>query len=151
MSDEENKPINLKDIKHAARDKRDRTYKQTEDALWQNLCEVWDAHASGVAKLPRVPGDLYRSDNPDAVFSVLLENLISLAQAQQVDNEDILEIMVSLASADCEPKGRVEELLDRAFNVLHYGDEEAMEKAARELHAQGKITDEELRDMLPGR
>ena len=138
------KVIDLKTFKRAARTKAD---DQIRDKVWQALVNLWVNYAEEVNSR-RVAGELCLSGEPSAVFSVLSSELVAMAQATKIENDHILEMLLSLALIECEPKGRLYQLLNKASNLLEYGDEDAWEKAMREMHAAGKLTDEQLADEL---
>jgi hypothetical protein len=128
MSNDENKPIDLKQFKRRrAITGYDKVRDGIDAKVWQDWCAAWQGYADGVANAPEVPDYLRRSDNPDAVFSVLLGELVTLGQAEGVD--DIIEIVLNHTLTQCRPEGKLHELLDRAWNLSEGGgDEEAGEK-----------------------
>ena len=117
MSDDENKPVDLKQFKRRrAMAAHNEAYKQLTETIWRELFALWARYADEAPKLPDTPDGLRLSADADAVFSELLQDLISLAQAHGADNEDIIECLCSLAITCCEPKGRLYELLYQASN-----------------------------------
>ena len=151
MSDD--KPVDLKQFKRRrAISAYDKVREGIDAKTWQGLRTLWQGYADGVANAPEVPDFDYgrRSDNPRAVFSVLLGELVSLAQAFEVDDNDIIDTLLLAALTQCEPEGRLHELIDRAWNLLDSGDEEASEKlnaigdALKALTAQGMTTEEAI-------
>lgn len=137
---DDSKIVDLKSFKRKIRAKAD---DQTMAKTWEALANVWVSYAEDV-KSKQVPGELCLSGEPSAVFSVLLENLVAMAKATNIKEEDILETLLSLALIECEPKGRLRQLLSKASNLLEYGDEDALEKMVRAMHAAGKLTDDQL-------
>jgi hypothetical protein len=144
MSDDENKVVELKGHKRKQRYKAD---DQTMTKTWQALWEVWCNYATDVHSR-KVEGELCLSGEPSAVFCVLSEKLIEMAQSAKVENDEILDTLLNAALIFCEPKGRLYQLLHKASDLLEYGDEDESEKMFRKLHAEGKITDEQLVDNL---
>ncbi len=140
ITDTTSKIIELGKFKAFQRKKRWAADDQLRDKLWESLADLWASYAEEV-RSRRVPDELCLSDAPSAVFSVLLEHLVGMAEAMKVDDEDILETMLCSAP---EMKGRLGQLLHKAVNLLMCGDEDGFEKALLELHARGKITDDEL-------
>jgi hypothetical protein len=141
----ENKPVNLSQFRQAAYTK---SVDKIDDKVWQDLCTLWGDYANSVSTMPTLRDGFRRSESADAVFSVLLDDFVSLAQAKGVSNESIIWDSLSSALIQCEPEGRLHELIDRAWNLLDSGDEEAGEKlnamcaALDALKAQG-MNDEE--------
>jgi hypothetical protein len=124
-SDDENKPIDLKQFKRRrAMASHNVARKKLTETTWRELCALWARYAGEAPKLPDTPSGLRLYADADAIFSVLLEDLISVAQAHGVNNEDIIEILCSFAIVLCEPKGRLYELLDLASRVTKDGDEQ---------------------------
>jgi hypothetical protein len=148
-NDDDNKPVDLKEFR---RRKGCATFsdaaEQFDETIWQETGALWARCANEATRVPESPHGLAMSGDPDAVFSRLLENLVMLAQAQGVENDDILEMLLSHAITECKPTGRLYELLHKASDLLEYGDENASEIGFRALHAAGKITDEELQREL---
>jgi hypothetical protein len=140
MSDDDNKIVDLKAHKRVKHNKvDDLTMRKT----WRALANVWDTYATDVGSR-QVPGELNLSDAASAVFSVLIEQLVSMAKVMEIENDEILEMLLTLAILECEPKGRLYELINKAANLLEYGDEDAWEKMLRKMHAEGRLTDEQL-------
>ena len=147
MTNDDDKPkvVDLKIFKRKSRAKVD---DQTMDWVWQALWDLWVGYAKQVNSRQQVAGELCLSGEPSAVFCVLAEKLVAMAKATKIENDDILETLLSLAIIECEPKGRLYQLLSKAANLLDYGDEDAWEKTMREMHAAGKLTDEQLAEAL---
>ena len=141
MTDDEKKVVDLRSHKLEKRAKVD---DQTMDKTWQALRDVWSAYANEVNSRQQVAGEFCLSGEPSAVFSVLIDKLVAMAQTTKIEDDEILEILVELALVRCEPKGRLYQLLHKVSNLLRYGDEDAWEKMLRKMHAEGKLTDEQL-------
>jgi len=140
MTDDDDKIVDLRTFKRKSRAKAD---DQTMDKLWAALWAVWVDYAEQVSGR-QAPSELCLSGNPSAVFVTLAGELVAMAKAQNIEDNYILDTLLSLALIECEPKGRLYQLLNKAENLLNYGDEDAWEKALREMHATGKLTDEQL-------
>jgi hypothetical protein len=129
-NDDEKKPIDLQQFKRrrimAAHNE---AYDKLRETMWQELVALWAKYAEELAKVPPSAGGLQESAEPNAIFSRVLSDLVSLAQAHGVDNEHILLDMLCLSLLECKPKGRrLEELLQRAYDLLMYNDEESSSK-----------------------
>jgi hypothetical protein len=129
MSDDEKKPVDLKQFEQRRQRRAmaayDEALEQFTEATWRGLCALWERYADEAPKVPKVDGLVWLLGDPDAVFNELLLKLISLAQARGVDNKVIIECLCHSALTECEPEIRLEKLLDRATNLLMFGDEEA--------------------------
>lgn len=148
--DDKDKIVDLRTFKRKARNSaRNKADDQTMDKLWWALQAVWANYAEEVSSR-RVDGELCLSGEPSAVFATLLGELVAMAKATKIENNDILEMLLNLALIEGEPKGRLYQLLHKAENLLEYGDEDAWEKTMREMHAAGKLTDEQLARELNG-
>jgi hypothetical protein len=121
MVNDDDKVVDLKQFKRRRSFEADR---QLKEAIWEVLVAVWAKYAEEASKVPPTPEGLSLATDPGAIFLTLLGDLVSLAQAHGADNEDLIEILCLAALTHCEPKGRLYELLDRAFRLLQYGDEE---------------------------
>jgi hypothetical protein len=99
-----------------------KAHEQYREAMWRDLCGLW---ARYVNERPKVPM------NPDAVFDVLLGDLVSLAQGHRVDNKGILITLCSIAVDLCEPEdnepaSKLHELLVVPLHHLVRDDAEVM-------------------------
>jgi hypothetical protein len=117
------KPVDLKNFKHRrAMTAHEKAADQLRETMWQKLCELWAHYATEAPKVPKVPLaeglTLQRSGDAGAVFLTVLDDLVSLAQAQGVDNGEILYWLLSNALCEGDPEGRLRELLARALNLL---------------------------------
>jgi len=145
MSDD--KIVDLNKFKRAARHKAE---DQTMDKVWRGLTDLWLSYEEEVRHQPASKNELRLSDDPAAVFSVLVEYLVRIAKATELENEEILNMLLTLAIIECQPKGRLWQLLTKASNLLDYGDEDAWENMLRTMHAEGRLTDEQLAHELEG-
>jgi hypothetical protein len=132
MSNEENKTIDLKQFKRrrtmAEYVQYNKATEQLGETMWEELRALWARYADEAPKVPITPDGLRMSGDADAVFSVLLKDLILLTQIKGADSEDIIAILCLSAFVHCPPEGRLYELLGRASGLLMYGDEEATAK-----------------------
>lgn len=149
MSNHDDTPIDLKQFKRKrAIAARNKAVDAIDAKTWKDLCALWQNYANGVANAPDVPNLPRESHHPSAVFITLLGELVSLAQALKLDDSDIIDSLLLTALTHCESEGRLHELMDRAWNLLDSGDEEAGEKlnamgaAIDALMAQGMTSEE---------
>ena len=135
MNSDDSRIVELKNFRRRAYNK---ATDAIEEATWHALADVWFDYANAIENVPPLPGGLRLSGSPSAVFSTLAGNLVAMAQALKVDNDDILETLLSAALVECKPKGRLYQLLHKASNLLEDGDEDSWEKSLRAMHASGK-------------
>jgi hypothetical protein len=117
------------DLEQLRRRKLTAAQEQLGDTMWQELCALWERFADEARTLPDNPDGKPLSAN--ALFIVLLSQLIALAQAHQADNDLIIDHLVAYALDECRPKGRLRELLERALSLSLSGDEDALQEAKR--------------------
>jgi hypothetical protein len=86
--------------------------------LWLDLRTAWATYAAHVAALPVIPGpnELRLSPAPSAVIFDVFDQLVSLAQAYKVDNEDIIHCALGALwnRIEIEKGSKLEELFERA-------------------------------------
>jgi hypothetical protein len=136
MTDETAAPVDLKDFKRRREmTAHEEAREKLRETMWQDLCALWTRYAAEAPKVPKVPKvplegglTLGLSGDAAAVFCTLLEDLVSLAEAQGVDNGEMFYWLCS-AALNCKPEGRLRELLGRAINLSEGDEEEPFRRA----------------------
>lgn len=124
------KPIDFsafRDRRKNERKDRSEQERQIGAQLWTYLCVAWERYGKAIGELPPTASGLSLSTDPGPLFAKLVENLMLIAECLGTSHEEITFVMLNLILTVTPPEegGRLNELIQRAHDLLESGDEEA--------------------------